>query len=59
MAWNAAHDMVSQVPRYFRMVVVDDRKAKGSVHKERDRKGLPGYHDATVGTAALRRLTAL
>jgi hypothetical protein len=49
MAWDAAHDMVSQVPRYFRMMVVGDRRDKGSVRKERYRKGLPGYHDPTAG----------
>ena len=38
-----------KVPRYLRMMAVDDRRDQGSVGEERYRKGLPGYHDPTAG----------
>ena len=38
-----------EIPRYFRMMVVGQRRKRGSVPAERYRKGLPGYHDPTAG----------
>ena len=48
MVWDA-HGVVPQIPRYFRMMVVDHGRGTGSVPTARYRRGLPGYHDPTAG----------
>ena len=44
-----AQNPMFQIPRYFRMMVVGQRRKRGSLPAEQYRKGLPGYHDPTAG----------